>query len=150
MGLVHSLETICYEIILSFLSLSNWEIYPHVVHRNEPDVVVELLQHNQPETPQTKHFLSLLSQTQLISVILKSLFFFIFFNTQISVKITGLSFKSWKNLEKGREKIKRPTQLAVWVVLKKNHRVFRQSVVRIVVWKYNPKGRVSRETMGKE
>lgn len=79
MGLVHSLETICYEIILSFLSLSNWQIYPHVVHRNEPDVVVELLQHNQPETPQTKHFLSLLSQTQLISVILKSLSFSFFF-----------------------------------------------------------------------
>lgn len=48
----------------------------------------------------------------------------------------------------GKRKKKRPTQLAVWVVLKK--KVFRQSVVRIVVWKYNPKGRVSRETMGKE
>lgn len=67
------------------------------------------------------------------------------------MEITGLGFKSWKHLEKGRgeKKKPRPTQLAVWVVLKKK-RVFRQSIVRIVVWKYDPKGRVSRETMGKE
>lgn len=62
-----------------------------------------------------------------------------------------MGFKSWKHLEKGRGKKKKTKANTVGSLggIKKK-RVFRQSVVRIVVWKYDPKGRVSRETMGKE
>lgn len=66
------------------------------------------------------------------------------------MEITGLGFKSWKHLEKGRGKKKNKANTVGSLGGIKKKRVFRQSVVRIVVWKYDPKGRVSRETMGKE
>lgn len=50
--------------------------------------------------------------------------------------------------KRGKKKTKANTVGSLGGIKKK--RVFRQSVVRIVVWKYDPKGRVSRETMGKE